>query len=282
VKDVVERLAGALLPIRGEAVKGIFLASLLLTSPLCAQDTALDSLLMEGGFDEPTELIDTVTTTPDAAGSVGAELEALFAPEEETVTSDTTDDDWDFLAPTPSLEVKKKVLKKRKVSTPQKKKPKKKAKKPSKLRNHGVFVTIGSPYAVSQSLKEWNSFLDWSLAWELPYKFSLPFAGLNAYPVLDIGSYNFQWFIPSSGRTFKGVFFLPQVALQSKLFPYGRIQIGVGAYGKHLGFEAGARLEYQIKSFYMTWGTRFASVQRVSYIGTASWLDSRWSVGIRF
>lgn len=230
--------------------------------------------------------------TPESTDSTSATDDEWGFDDEETTDADSTEndevDEWDILGD--GSKAKDEMFLQEKTITVKKDEPEKtKSNHPlnfSKytdgtfLENMAFVFSINSPFSVSQSLKNWNSFIDWRLRIQSPFLLKLGPIG-TAFG-LDLGSYNFEFFIPSSQLLFSGYSATLYTELYMPKMPYGRVDLGLGALGSAFGMTWGLGAEYNFESLVFSSGLTGYHVFTSKEPGSSTWWDYNTTIGVRF
>lgn len=140
----------------------------------------------------------------------------------------------------------------------------------------GFTLSLYSPQVVPEELNTWFSFLDFSLTTELPWHYTLDPVELSFH--IDVSSFNFVNTFPVGGE-FKGFSIMPIARVEM----YGiETELGVGLFTPTFGAIAGLGYSYQYHSLFFSAGYRWNWAYEIDPIGSAWWLEPRFTTGIRF
>ncbi len=144
------------------------------------------------------------------------------------------------------------------------------------LEDTGFTLSLYSPQVVPDALSTWFSFMDFSLTTELPWHFSFDPVDLSF--AVDISTFKFVNSFPVGGD-FKGFSVIPLARAEA----FGvELELGMGMYIPTFGAMAGIGYAYQFHSLFFSGGYRWNWAYNIDPIGSAWWLEPRFTAGIKF
>ncbi|NQV30114.1 MAG: hypothetical protein HQ508_04430 [Candidatus Marinimicrobia bacterium] len=140
----------------------------------------------------------------------------------------------------------------------------------------GFTLSLYSPQIVPEALNTWFSYMDFSLTTELPWHISFDPVELSFS--VDISSFNFVNSFPIGGE-FKGFSIMPLARAEAYGF---ELELGLGMYTPTFGAMAGLGYAYQFHSLFFSGGYRWNWAYNIDPVGSAWWLEPRFTAGIKF
>ncbi len=151
---------------------------------------------------------------------------------------------------------------------------------PGKFKNsalNGSHITINgsSPFAVSEQLLSWYSYIDGGITFKLPYEVDVE--SIPLYLLLEISSFSFENSYPEGGE-FAGISYVMQA---SSIGDHAGAVLGLGFWDKSLGsmLELNYRFRPTTNTFFRL-GTRGVLVTAAESLGETWWIEFRLSMGL--
>ncbi len=260
---------------------------LLWAIPLTAQEAdpfAADSLLFGEEFDLGDDFDlggETLEDTSTGLEGLGGELDDWLnttdtdSLNQDTIAVDTAADEWGFLEPGGDVdsilegEVTEEEIPEHPLDLGR-------WVDGTFLEDTGFTLSLTSPHVVASQLDTWYSYIDFSLSMNLPWHFQSAPADISFS--VDVSSFDFQNTFPAGGR-FHGVSIMPLV--QAEAFGFEG-ELGMGMFSSTFGLVSGLGYNLTFHSLFISTGYRWNWAYTIKPIGSAWWLEPRFTLGIRF
>ena len=142
---------------------------------------------------------------------------------------------------------------------------------------HGSFLSFNasSPFATSEALFSWYSYIDAGVSLKLPYEIYVE--AIPLFFIFEVATFNFENSYPEGGK-FSGLCYIMQaVAIGDQ----ASVALGFGYWDSELGSML--ELNYRFrpsKNTFLRVGTRGVLITNIELIGSAWWAELRLSLGI--
>lgn len=143
------------------------------------------------------------------------------------------------------------------------------------LEGTGVTFSVYSPQMVNDKLTTWYSYIDFSLTAQLPWH--LQFDPVELSFLVDISSFSFENSFPAGGA-FRGASFMPYARAEIMGL---EAELGMGMYYPTFGLMTGLGYSYQYYSLFTSLGYRWNWAYNIEPIGSAWWMEPRFTLGIK-
>jgi len=149
--------------------------------------------------------------------------------------------------------------------------------KNSFLNGSHIAFNASSPFAVSEGLGSWYSYIDPSVTLKLPFEVYVE--SIPLYILFEVSSFSFENSHPEGG-VFSGISYIMQA---STIGDNSGAVLGFGFWDKTLGsmLELNYRLR-PTKNTFIRLGTRGVLITDIEPLGNAWWLELRLSTGFEF
>ncbi|MEA3288011.1 MAG: hypothetical protein U9Q77_11650 [Candidatus Marinimicrobia bacterium] len=151
---------------------------------------------------------------------------------------------------------------------------------PGLLKNsflHGAHLAVNaaSPFAVSDPLFSWYSFIDGSVTFKLPYEVYVE--SIPLYILFEVSSFSFTNSYPEGG-TFEGISYILQ---GSTIGDHAGAVVGFGLWSRSMGSMLELNYRFRpTKNTFFRLGTRGVLISDIDPVGNAWWLELRLSTGL--
>lgn len=150
---------------------------------------------------------------------------------------------------------------------------------PGMFKNSGLngayfSINIASPYAVSEQLASWYSFIDAGAAIKLPYVVYVE--SIPLYFLFEVSSFSFENTYPAGG-SFAGISYVMQA---SAIGDQASAALGFGFWDAEMGSML--ELSYRFRptnNTFLRFGTRGVLITDIDLLGPAWWAELRLSMG---
>ncbi len=149
--------------------------------------------------------------------------------------------------------------------------------KNSFLNGSHLAFNASSPFAVSEQLSSWYSYIDASVTIKLPFEVDVE--SIPLYILLEVSSFSFENTHPAGGD-FTGIAYIMQA---STIGDHSGATVGFGFWDKTLGSMLEMNYRFRpTKNTFFRLGTRGVLITNIEPMGNAWWLELRLSTGFEF
>jgi len=142
---------------------------------------------------------------------------------------------------------------------------------------HGSYIALNaaSPFATSEALFSWYSYIDAGVSLKLPYEIYVE--SIPLFFVFEVASFSFENSYPEGG-SFSGLSYSMQaVAIGEQ----ASAALGFGLWDSELGSLLELNYRFRpTKNTFLRIGTRGVLITNIELIGSAWWAELRLSLGI--